>query len=92
MTRLLRHVEELPGKLDGRRKKMADFRVGFWSADWSLWQALLRLRRSWPELLFVLVPDYAPGGMEGQGGTAAEASPGEKTDPSSVSRARPRRG
>ena len=36
-TRPLRHVEALPSKLDGRRKKMAELRVGFWSADWSPW-------------------------------------------------------
>ena len=88
----LRHVEELPGKLDGRRKKMAEFRVGFWSADWSPWQAVLRLRRNWPELSFVLTPDYAPGATEGQGGPAAEASAGEKDKSAPVRRARPRRG
>ncbi|WP_052402980.1 hypothetical protein [Muricoccus aerilatus] len=86
-TRPLRHVEVLPGKLDGRKKKMAELRVGFWSADWSPWQAVLRLRRSWPALAFVLQPDYAPGGAEGQGASALEG-----TGSSSVSRERARRG
>jgi len=73
-TRPLRHVEALPGKLDGRKKKMAELRVGFWSADWSPWQAVLRLRRNWPALAFVLEPDYAPGGAHGQGGSALEGT------------------
>ena len=62
-TRPLRHVEALPGKLDGRRKKMAEFRVGFWSADWSPWAAVARLRRAWPELSFELRPHY-PGSRQ----------------------------
>jgi hypothetical protein len=40
---------------------MGQFRVGFWSADWSPWQALARLRRAWPDLSLDLQPDYAPG-------------------------------
>lgn len=66
-TRPLRQVEELPGTMDRRKKKMAELRVGFWSADWSPWQAVLRLRRNWSELSFVLTPDYAPGGMPTRG-------------------------
>ncbi|TPG52438.1 hypothetical protein EAH89_17870 [Roseomonas nepalensis] len=91
VTRPLRHVEVLPGKLDGRRKKMAELRVGFWSADWSPWQAVVRLRRSWPALAFVLTPDYAPGAADGQGASAAEARASEGSG-SSVSRGRARRG
>jgi len=91
-TRALRHVEVLPGRLDGRRKKMAELRVGFWSADWSPWQAVLRLRRNWPALSFVLTPNYAPGGTEGQGGSANEASTSKERAPASVSRGRARRG
>ena len=92
MTRPLRHVEVLPGKLDGRRKKMAELRVGFWSADWSPWQAVLRLRRDWPALAFVLTPDYAPGGADGQGARVVGASASEGSGSSSVSRGRARRG
>ncbi|UFN51614.1 hypothetical protein LPC08_25485 (plasmid) [Roseomonas sp. OT10] len=63
-TRALRHVRLLPTELDGRRKRMGELRVEFWSADWSPWQALRRLRRGWPELTLALRPHY---------GDAAEA-------------------
>jgi hypothetical protein len=61
VARPLRHVEALPTSLDGRRKRMGQLRVGFWSADWSPWAALARLRRVWPDLSLELQPDYAPG-------------------------------
>jgi hypothetical protein len=32
--------------------------VRFWAADWSPWQALLQLRRLWPDLRFELQPRY----------------------------------
>jgi hypothetical protein len=70
VTRPLRHVEALPSTLDGRKKRMGQLRVGFWSADWSPWQAVARLRRTWPDLTFDLRPDYAPG--TGGDGTGAE--------------------
>jgi hypothetical protein len=84
VTRPLRQVEALPGTLDGRRKKMAEMRVGFWSADWSPWQAILQVRRTWPDLSFMLQPDYAPqkdvvgpaageGTEQGRGGPARKA-------------------
>ncbi|UFN51572.1 hypothetical protein LPC08_25245 (plasmid) [Roseomonas sp. OT10] len=60
-TRPLRHVRELEPTLDGRKRRMAELRVEFWSADWSPWQALRRLRRNWPALSFTLQPDYAGG-------------------------------
>ena len=52
----------LPIKADGRRRQAGQWRVEFWSADWSPWAALRRLRREWPALLFDLVPDYAADG------------------------------
>jgi hypothetical protein len=61
VARPLRHVEALPTTLDGRRKRMGQFQVGFWSADWSPWAAIARLRRAWPDLSLELQPDYAPG-------------------------------
>jgi hypothetical protein len=61
VARPLRHVQALPSTLDGRKKRMGQFRVGFWSADWSPWQALAQLRRAWPDLSLDLQPDYAPG-------------------------------
>ena len=91
-TRPLRHVEELPSTMDRRRKKMAELRVGFWSAEWSPWQAVVRLRRDWSALAFVLTPDYAPGGAAEQGASAAGASASEKAKPNVVSRDQPRRG
>ncbi len=66
VARPLRHVEALPETLDGRRRRMGQLRVGFWSADWSPWAAIARLRRTWPELSFEPQPHY-PGG-EGRGG------------------------
>ncbi|WP_424140164.1 hypothetical protein [Roseomonas chloroacetimidivorans] len=70
VTRPLRHVKALPSTLDGRKKRMGQLRVAFWSADWSPWQAVARLRRTWPDLTFDLRPDYAPG--TGGDGTGAE--------------------
>jgi hypothetical protein len=58
-TRALRHVRVLPVKRDGRRPKIDRVEVEFWSADWSPWQALQRLRREWPDLTLELRPDYA---------------------------------
>ena len=48
-TRALRH---------GRSPKTDRMEVEFWSADWSPWQALRRLRRDWPVLTLELRPDY----------------------------------
>lgn len=57
-SRALRHVRLLPDRPDGRRKLSDQMRVEFWSADWSPWRALQRLRRQRPTLLFDLRPDY----------------------------------
>ena len=63
VTRPLRHVQVLPSTLDGRKRKMGQLRVGFWSADWSPWAAIARLRRAWPELSLELRPHY-PGSRQ----------------------------
>ena len=60
-TRALRHVRALPARLDGRRKHTDVLAVEFWSADWSPWRVVARLRRDWPKLSLELVPDYAGG-------------------------------
>ena len=60
-TRALRHVRALSARVDGRRKHTDEVVVEFWSADWSPWRAIARLRREWPKLTFELVPDYASG-------------------------------
>jgi hypothetical protein len=69
----LRHVEALPSTLDGRKRKMGQLRVGFWSADWSPWAAIAQLRRRWPELSLDLQPHYPGAAREaedkGQGPT-----------------------
>lgn len=57
-TRALRHVRALPGMEDGRSTRTDRMAVEFWSADWSPWRALLRLRQDWPTLVWDLRPDY----------------------------------
>lgn len=57
----LRHVRALPAKSYGRQKQNDRMAVEFWSADWSPWQALRRLRALWPLLGFELTVDYADG-------------------------------
>ena len=37
-------------------------RLVFWSADWTPWRALARIRADWPSLRFDVQPDYATGG------------------------------
>ena len=60
-TRALRHVRALPARLDGRRKNTDALTVEFWSADWSPWRVVVRLRCDWPGLSLRLEPDYAGG-------------------------------
>ncbi len=57
--RPLRHVRELPAQGDRRLRQTSQMRVEFWSADWSPWQALRRLRQAWPMLRLDLRPEYA---------------------------------
>ena len=35
-----------------------EWKIGFWSADWTPWRALQRIRRDWPTLHFDLRPTY----------------------------------
>ena len=44
--------------MDGRRKKMAELRLGFWSADWTPWRAIAALIDRWPSLRFAVNPTY----------------------------------
>ncbi|MFT8247122.1 hypothetical protein [Roseomonas sp. BN140053] len=60
-TRALRRVSTVAGSLDGRHRRTEELVIEFWSADWSPWRALLRLRRNWPELHLELVPHYGDG-------------------------------
>ena len=57
----LRHVRALPAPGDRRQKGTGRLRIEFWSADWSPWPALRRLRQDWPTLHLALQPDYGDG-------------------------------
>lgn len=59
-TEAFRGVVELPigGRGGARRRDPGLFWVGFWSADWTPWPALLALRARWPDLRFDLRPLY----------------------------------
>ena len=61
-SQALRHVRVLDGDADRRRRRTAVVTYAFYSADWSPWQALLRLRADWPSLVFELRPEYGDGG------------------------------
>ncbi|WP_419897512.1 hypothetical protein [Roseomonas sp. USHLN139] len=55
--RALRQVRALPSE-DRRLTRSGRLELEFWSADWSPWQALRRLRRAWPALILDLRPLY----------------------------------
>jgi hypothetical protein len=57
--RALRQVRERPAAGDRRRRHTGAMQVEFWSADWSPWQAMLRVERAWPTVRFELRPHYA---------------------------------
>ena len=59
--RPLRRVRALPAP-EHRRRGTGRMRVEIWSADWSPWQALRRLRADWPDLRLDLRPDYGAAG------------------------------
>ncbi len=60
----LRHVAELPAPKAGRPpvREPGRMRLGFWSADWTPWPAIARLRRDWPALRFDVRPRYDDAG------------------------------
>ncbi len=59
----LRHVAELPVPKAGQRtvREPGRLRLGFWSADWTPWPAIARLREDWPALRFDVRPFYDAG-------------------------------
>jgi hypothetical protein len=59
-TAALRGVVELPvpGRGKPRRPDPGLFWVGFWSADWTPWRAILALRDRWPGLSIDVRPLY----------------------------------
>jgi len=56
----LRHVRVLDDT-DRRLRRSARVTFDFFAAHWTPWQALLRMRRDWPDLAFVMRPDYGDG-------------------------------
>jgi hypothetical protein len=62
-TEALRGVVVLPGLGRGqpRARDLALYWVGFWSLDWTPWQAVVALRRRWPGLAFDVRPLYDHG-------------------------------
>ncbi len=60
-TRPLRHVRIVADNADRRLRRSARLVLEFWSADWTPWQAILRLRRDWPGLVLAIEPRYDDG-------------------------------
>ena len=58
MPRAVRIREE---GADRRLRRKAEIVYEFRSADWTPWQAILRLRRDWHKLVFVVQPRYDDG-------------------------------
>ncbi len=56
----LRHVRVLDDT-DRRLRRSARVTFDFHAAQWPPWQALRRLRVDWPDLVFVMRPDYGDG-------------------------------
>ena len=60
-TRMLRAVRIREEGADRRLRRKAKIVYEFRSADWTPWQAILRLRRIWPRLVLVVQPRYGDG-------------------------------
>lgn len=60
-TEPLRHVRVVAAHADRRLRRSARMVIEFWSADWTPWQAILRLRRDWPALILHITPHYDDG-------------------------------
>ena len=57
----LRHARVLDDAPDRRLRRSARVLYAFYSADWTPWQAVLRLRRDWPRLVLAVEPRYDDG-------------------------------
>jgi hypothetical protein len=66
-TQSLRQVRVLEDKTDRRLRRSARVAYAFLSADWTPWQAVLRLRRDWPKLVLVAEPRYGETDGAGDG-------------------------
>jgi hypothetical protein len=60
-TRPLRHVQLLPDKPRGAKRKTVRRKLEFFSADWTPWAALAAIREAWRALGFDVRPDYDDG-------------------------------
>ncbi len=60
-TQNLRAVRIREEGADRRLRRKAELVYEFRSADWTPWQAVLRLRRAWPKLVFTVQPRYDDG-------------------------------
>ncbi len=64
-TQALRHVapDTVPTRMPAPMLAAGEGRLqlSFWSADWTPWRALTRIRGDWPSLRFDMQPDYATG-------------------------------
>ncbi len=49
-------VDALGHVADARLKRIARVAWQFWSADWTPWRAIVRLRQNWPGLMFDVRP------------------------------------
>ena len=65
-TQALRHVtpDTAPTRTPAPELAAGEdgLQLSFWSADWTPWRALARVRADWPGLRFDVQPDYATGG------------------------------
>jgi hypothetical protein len=57
-TTRLRAVRIREEGADRRLRRKAEIVYEFRSADWTPWQAILRLRRNWPKLVLIVQPRY----------------------------------
>ena len=60
-TSQLRGVRIRKQGTDRRLRRKAEIVYEFRSADWTPWQAILRLRRDWPKLVLIVRPSYEDG-------------------------------
>jgi hypothetical protein len=58
-TEALRHVAgDTDQTRTGREPSRAGWVLQFWSADWTPWRAIARIRTEWPALRFDVQPGY----------------------------------
>ncbi len=57
----LRHVQRVPRKSDGRKRKTVQMTLEFWTADWTPWAALAAIKQNWPAIRLEIRPIYDDG-------------------------------